>query len=165
MLSIVHTPTFSRHRGPQEPLFPVLPAWQIQSQQTLIRGCTNKCKGVLQASKSLFANRMKHRNNFDSRDYWCLCNLFNNIPPFFTQFELLRFYTNKVNYFTSKFSANSTLDSSAVSLYGLSYRDGRPYRTKSTRWYAHKFFHSFCYHLKSGSPQNMLTWWYSCNIP
>lgn len=82
----------------------------------------NNCKYVLKETKSLFVDRMRHyiASKFGSCDYSQLCNkVLNNskfsIPPLFTQFEVLT-SADKEEHFACKFSSNSTLNSSGVSL-------------------------------------------------
>lgn len=79
---------------------------------------------VLKEAKSLFADKIRNyitSPKFGARDYWQLCKSILNknkssIPPLFHQFEVFSSTANKVENFVGKFSSNSILDSSGVSL-------------------------------------------------
>ena len=85
---------------------------------------SNLCKRVHGAAKSAYADKTKESitsQKLDSRDFWRIANSVLNkvkspIPPLFSGAEVLSSASDKVKLFAEKFSKNSDLDDSVMSL-------------------------------------------------
>ena len=88
------------------------------------RQASNRCKRVLEAAKLAYTNRTKEpitSQKIGSRDFWRIANsIFNKgksaIPPLFNSPEVLFSASDKAKLFAEKFSKNSSLDGSDISL-------------------------------------------------
>ena len=84
----------------------------------------NRCKRVLEAAKLAYANEAKESINsqkLGSRDFWRNANsVLNNgksaIPPLFNVPEVLSSASDKAKVFAEKFSKNSNLYDTSISL-------------------------------------------------
>ena len=85
---------------------------------------SNCCKKVLEAAKLAYANKAKESitsQKLSSRDFWQVASSLLNkvksaIPPLFNGLEMLSSASDKAKLFVEKFSMNSTLDDSGISL-------------------------------------------------
>ena len=88
------------------------------------RQASNCCKRVLEAAKLAYANKTKESitsQKLGSRDFWQIANSVLNkgksaIPPLFNEPEVLSSASDKAKLFAKKFSMNSNLDDSGISL-------------------------------------------------
>ena len=88
------------------------------------RQASNHCKRVLEAAKLAYANKTKESitsQKLGSRDFWRIVNSVLNkgksaLPPLFNGPEVLSFASDKAKLFAEKFSMNSNLDDSGISL-------------------------------------------------
>ena len=88
------------------------------------RQASNRCKRVLEAAKLAYANKTKESitsQKLGSRDFWRIANSVLNkgkpaIPPLFNSLEVLSSASDKAKFFAEKFSMNSNLDDSGISL-------------------------------------------------
>ena len=88
------------------------------------RQASNLCKRVLEAAKLAYADKTKESitsQKLDSCNFWRIANsVFNKgksaIPPLFNSPEVLSSASDKAKLFAEKFSVNSNLDDSGISL-------------------------------------------------
>ena len=88
------------------------------------RQASNRCKRVLEAAKLAYANKTKESitsQKLDFRDFWRIANSVlskgkSAIPPLFSGPEVLSSASDKAKLFVEKFSKNSNLDDSSISL-------------------------------------------------
>ena len=88
------------------------------------RQASNRCKRVLEAAKSAYANKVKESitsQKLDSRDFWRIANSVLNkgksaIPPLFNRPGVLSSASDKAKLIAENFSLNCNLDDSGVSL-------------------------------------------------
>ena len=88
------------------------------------RQASNRCKRVLEAAKFAYAHKTKESitsQKLGSRDFWRIANSVLNkgksaIPSLFTRSKVLSSASDKAKLFAEKFSLNSNLDDSGVSL-------------------------------------------------
>ena len=86
---------------------------------------SNRCKRVLEAAKLAYAKKTKESitsQKLGSRDFWRILNSVLNkgksaIAPSFNGPEVLPFACDKAKLFAEKFSVNSNLDDSGISLH------------------------------------------------
>ena len=90
----------------------------------MFRQAGNRCKRVLEAAKLAYANKAKASitsQELSSRNIWRIAdNVVNkgksDITPLFNKPELLSSASDKAKLFAKKFSKNSNLDGSGISL-------------------------------------------------
>ena len=95
-----------------------------KTKENLFRLASNCCKRVLEAAKLACANKTKESitsQKLGSRDFWRIANSVLNkgksaIPPLFNGPEVLSSASDKAKLFAEKFSKNSSLDDSGISL-------------------------------------------------
>ena len=88
------------------------------------RQASNRCKKVLEASKLAYATKTKEyitSQKLGSRDFWRIVNSVlskgkSATPPLFNGPEVLSSASDKAKLFAKKFSKNSNLDDSGISL-------------------------------------------------
>ena len=88
---------------------------------------SNRCKRVLEAAKLAYANKTKESitsQKLGSRDFWRILNSVLNkgksaIAPSFNGAEVLPFACDKAKLFAEKFSVNSNLHDSGISLHAF----------------------------------------------
>ena len=88
------------------------------------RQASNHCKRILEAAKLAYANKANESitsQKLSSHDFWQIASSLLNkvksaIPPLFNDLEVLSSASDKAKLFAEKFSMNSTLDDSGISL-------------------------------------------------
>ena len=97
---------------------------QSSDSKVRFRQASNCCKSVLEAAKLTYANKTKEfitSQKLGSCDFWQIASSVLNegksaIPPLFKGLEVLSSASDKAKLFAEKFSLNSNLDDSGVSL-------------------------------------------------
>ena len=87
------------------------------------RQASNCCKRVFEAAKLAYANKTKECITFQKLGFWDFWRIANSvlkndksIPPLFNGPEVLSSASDKTKLFAEKFSKNSNLDDSGISL-------------------------------------------------
>ena len=88
------------------------------------REASNRCKTVLEAARSAYANKTKESitsQKCSSQNFWRIANSVLNkgksaIPPLFNGPEVLSSASDNANLFTKNLSRNSNLDDCGISL-------------------------------------------------